>query len=304
MCHKIPNRFLVLLLIGTLSFGAGFPKTREEAGDIVTRSKKDPDALQEFKGASLEVMMPPLREIWTMGDYVMDMWEAVRKSGEEKEFLEHQALAHRDPYYYAKALPIARELLMSHPDFEWTVLTKLGRMNYVLNAGRPDMGTAAIREWVEANGAYPRDLDFVALIPGDAAFRIIGPCLFSPYSPMYMDWDLPIESPASRARSKLEWLLKKRYGETLPKDIEEARAWWKANENRFAAKPAGSPATVGNGEVGNLPAKDPQSLPESQPTAESTASSDTTFAAMIRPWSAAIVAALLIVVGWFWVRRL
>ena len=154
-----------------------------------------------------------------------------------------EAKCGHDSVYLAKVFPIAREVLTSHPDFEWTVASKLGRMIYVLNEeeARPIMKRN--NEWREALSDFPQELGLARLVPGDAAFRLLGPCLFSPYYPELNHGDATQSSPAAAARGTLAQLLKERRGEELPKDIEAARAWWKANEQRFAEKESPAPKT-------------------------------------------------------------
>ena len=201
---------------------------------LVERSKTDISELHELDEAPLHIIFPYLKDLWCNGQFTVENREIARRKGEEKDFLEMETRANRNPDYLAKAYPIARDILMSHSDFEWTLKSELERMTYDLNNLEKD--ERQWKQWVEAKSSFSGKLGFAALIPGDGAFRIIGPCLFSPYHPQIDHGDALEDSPAEHARKALSAILKKRYGEDLPEDIEAARAWWKANEQRFAEK--------------------------------------------------------------------
>ncbi len=298
---SLPLWFFVLLAVTCV--GAGSPATREEVSAIIeeSRAKKDPTLLHNLKGSSLDVLLPGLRELWSMGEYTTENWKNSRNAGREKEFLEMEASVNRDPKYSSEAYPIARDILISHPDFEWMMQTKLGRMTYVLNAEQSIRSSERSDEHTKANSDYPQELGFARRIPGDAAFRIIGPCLFSPYFETYMDIDAPISSPADWARGALSQLLKERYGEDLPKDIEAARAWWTANENRFAAKEDASPKSPNPSQ--NAPEKDSpidsQNKPVSLQATDSPPASDVTARSIRWPIAVVMASALLVAIVWF-----
>ena len=293
-------------LMGANTFGAEPVTTRETAQTIVERSKTDLNALEELRGAPLEIALPPLRELWSFGEYTAKKWEECRLAGVEKEFIEEEAKLGGKPHYYSKAYLIARDILMSHPDFEWTILTKLGRMTYVLNAAEPILTGDLSNEYRDALNGYQQELNFAVRIPGDAAFRIIGPCLFSPYFPTSYDDDAPRRSPADRAHKTLARILKERYGEVLPEDIEEARAWWKANEKRFAATAIAattSPAGTASGAPGSGPPNGSKTDVTSKQGTDSQTSSATTSREIRWPIPTAIVGALLAAVVWFLTRK-
>ena len=172
-----------------------------------------------------------------MGRFTVTQRELAKKTGEEQEWLQTEAIAGRDPDYLAKAYPIAWETVTSHPDFEWTVGSKLTEMTFIINQGLKSDG------YSEANSYYGNQMSIARDAPGDMAFRLLGPCLFSRYYPTQNHGDTTSSSPAAHAHSALAGLLKERYGETLPEDIEAARAWWKANEHRFANKESAAPKT-------------------------------------------------------------
>lgn len=312
LARCLAARFMMLkwasciALISVNTVGAELPTTREAAWAIVERSKTDLNALDELKGASLEISLPALRELWTMGEYTTKNWIGSREAGREQEFFEMEASVHRDPHYLAKAYPIARDILMSHPDFEWTMQSKLDRMTYVLNAAEPILTGDLSNEYRDAHNGYQQELNFAARIPGDAAFRIIGPCLFSPYFPTSYDDDAPRRSSADRARNTLERILKERYSEDLPKDIEEARAWWKANEKRFAAKDtaatAASKVTASSASNGLTPV-DPKSDVAARQGSDSQVAAETTSREIWWPISTAILSALVAAVVWFLLRK-
>ncbi len=296
----------LLVSLAVTCAGASPPTTRGEVAAIIeeSKAKKDPALLHKLKGASLDVMLPVLRQFWMLGQHSAQNLFDGRNAGQEEEVLRSEASVNRDPKYFSEAYPIARDMLISHPDFEWTMQTKLSRMTYVLNAEQPIRSTERSNEYTNANSYFPLELGFARHIPGDAAFRIVGPCLFSPYFETYMEIDAPISSPANWALGTLSQLLKERYGEELPKDIEAARAWWKANENRFAAKEAVSPKSPNPSEI--APQKDSapdlQNKPVSSRATDSPPTSDVTSRAIGWPIPVAILSALLAAVAWF-VRR-
>ena len=211
------------------------PTTGEAVEQIIQRSKQNPEALRELSEAPLDLIMTPLWELYSIGEHTSRNWTAARQNNDEKEFLEMEAKCNRDPAYLAKVFPIARDVLTSHPDYEWTVGSKLTEMTFILNEEWPKPSTHRSRRFGEAGSHYGRQLSFAMSAPGDMAFRLLGPCLFSPYYPDMDFGDSSSSSPATNARGALANLLKKRYGEDLPNDIKAARAWWKTNEQRFAA---------------------------------------------------------------------
>ena len=98
---------------------------------------------------------------------------------------------------------------------------------------------------------------------------------------------------------------KERVGEELPKDIEAARAWWKANESRFAAKETAAPKSQ------DTPSKavKKDSPADSQDKAVSSQTTDSQPAPEVSPrtirWPipVAIVSVLLAAVAWFSRRK-
>ena len=217
--------------------GLETPTTSEAVQEIIERSKQNPEALRELAGAPLDLIMKPLWKLSNIGEHTFNNWKAARQNNDEKEFLEMEAKCGRDPAYLAAVFPIARGIVTSHPDFEWTVGSKLTEMTFILNEGVKN------ERYAEVNSYYGDQLGIARRAPGDMAFRLLGPCLFSRYYPAQNHGDTTSESPAAHARWALAGLLKERYGEILPEDIEAARAWWKANEHRFAEKESAAPKT-------------------------------------------------------------
>ena len=300
MRSKLLAGVLFSALFVAIVCGVEPPATREAVQAIVERSKKDPNALLELKGASLEFIMPPLRELGTMGIVISEQWENSLRAGREKEFFEMGARGNRDPKYYAEAYPMARDILMSHPSFEWTMRANLERISYILKReyadGVHDPGFAP------ANSDYGVDLDFANCIPEDAAIRIIGPCLTTPYYPRRTDDDVPYNSSASYARFYLAGLLKKRYGEELPKDIEAARAWWITNEHRFTAEQA----VVPQNETTSIPAGHAplDSQRDASPERETDSAPVKTTTREIRwPIPVATLSVILAILVWFFRRK-
>ena len=114
---KKPFLSSVYLLIALQCLWAEMPITRNDVAEIAERSKQNPKVLLELKGAPLDVIMPKLREIWGNGEEHVKTWNASRRAGREREFLAMEASVHRDPKYFAEAYPLARDILLSHPDF-------------------------------------------------------------------------------------------------------------------------------------------------------------------------------------------
>ena len=262
------HTFVSSLLLAISVFArAEPPKTPEEANEIVIRGKADPEVLWELKGASLDIIMPFVKNLWYASALAAKELEECRQGGNEKEYIASEKASGRDVVGLASRLPMMQSILMSDPNFEWTVTSKVRRITFDLDEHFRKWGSAPATDLVF-------ELGFVSLIPGDAAIRIIGPSLEAPHFPPIDDGDVWITSPASRAREFLAREMKKRYGEKIPEDVEAARAWWKENEHRFAQKPS-TPATPGTGN-GALPQNNSSAaangkLPSSQKASPATA---------------------------------
>ena len=233
----------ILLAIAVMA-RADPPTTQEAVSAIITRSRTDPNALLELKDAPLDLIMPSLKRVWIDADVMVDDFQQYQRAGREKEYLAGQKAAGSDPEHYKAVLPLVQNILMSDPNFEWTVASRMQRITF-------DLNERYNRTHYLVDSDFPQELGFVARIPGDTAIRIIGPCLEAPYFPVVSDDDYLKYSPADRAREILARVVKKRYGEDVPEDIEAARAWWKENEHRFAQKPS-TPEAPGTGN-GALP---------------------------------------------------
>ena len=234
------NAIGCLLLAISVFAQAEPPKTREEVNAITRRNLVDPTAFLELKGASLDLIMPYLTDLWFASARAARQLEECRQGGNEKEFIASEKARERDVVGLANRLPMIQNILMSDPNFEWTVASKLRRMTYDLNQ------TYEKTKFPASATDLVQEMEFAALIPGDAAIRIVGPCLEAPYFPLVADDDYLRYSPAERAREILARVVKKRYRQEIPADIEAARAWWKENEHRFAEKPS-TPGVPGVG---------------------------------------------------------
>ena len=218
------------------------PATREEVDAIVRRSETDPNALLELKNARLDLTLPTLRRLLIGADMIVDELQQYRKAGREEEYRALVKTGGHDPEYYAAVLPLVQNIVMSNPNFEWTVASKMQRMTF-------DLNERYNRTHYLVDSDFPQELGFIAHIPSDAAIRIIGSCLEAPHFPDVDLGDSSARSPASWAREILARVVKKRYGEEIPEDVEAARAWWKENEHRFAQKPS-TPETPSAGALG------------------------------------------------------
>ena len=230
-----------LLLAMAIMARADPPTTREAVEAVIRRSATDSSALLELKDAPLDLIMPYLRSLLFESADAARRLQECRQGGNEKEFIASEKEAGRDVERLSNRLPLVQNIMMSDPNFDWTVVSKVTRITYDLNERFKKTSYVPDIELV-------RELGFVSLIPGDVAIRIIGPSLEAPYFPVVDHGDAYIYSPASQAHEILARVMKERYGEVIPKDIEAARAWWKENEHRFAEtpSPAGTPGT-GNG---------------------------------------------------------
>ena len=235
-----PRYLVVGIWLAIFAFvQADLPKTQEEVNAIATRGRTDPNALWELKGASLDLIMSPLTYLWFGSARAAYELETYRKRGDEKQFIAEEKTRGRDVVGLANRLPIIQNILMSDPNFEWTVASKLSRMTYDLNQTFEKTKLAHATDLVQ-------EMEFVSMIPGDAAIRIIGSCLEAPHFPPIDHGDAWETSPANRAREILARVVKKRFGEDVPEDVEAARAWWKENGHRFAQKQT-TPGTPGTG---------------------------------------------------------
>ena len=175
-----PTRYL----IGSLSLAIGVmaradtPTTREAVDAIVLRGKGDPNALLELKGASLDLIMPYLTDLWFASARAERQLEECRQGGNEQEFIASEKARGRDVVGVANRLSMIQNILMSDPNFEWTVASKLRRMTYDLNQ------TYEKTKFPASATDLVQEMEFAALIPGDAAIRIVGPCLEAPYFPL------------------------------------------------------------------------------------------------------------------------
>ena len=294
-------RLVWCFLAVSYCWGVEPPTNREAVQRVVERSKQNPEILRELSGAPLDLIMTPLWELYSIGYFTTKQREGAKQAGEEREWLKTEAIAGRDPDYLAKAYPIAWEIVTSHPDFEWTVGSKLTEMTFVLNEEQPKPSTQRSQRYAEINSDYGRQLSVAIRAPGDMAFRLLGPCLFSPYYPDIDHGDATSSSPATHARGALANLLKKRYGEDLPQDIEAARAWWKANEHRFAGKETAAPKTH-DGPKSSFPT-DAKGTTAPSRSSDSRSERDATSQQNVRNLTIGVVAALLLVVVLFLLKR-
>ncbi len=206
--------------------------------EVMERSKTDPDALWELKEAPLELIERPLGDIWMIGASRMEDRLSMKKDGREAVWLATQAQVGLDPEYSARIFPIAREVILSHPEFEPNLAAKLQHMTAVLNRAASDEYYRYHSPDVPGTASdYSQLLSYAGRTPKDMAFRLVGPCIYSPYFPDRDHGDVMEASPATWARETLAIIAREHLGEEIPKDIEEARRWWEANEQRFAIQP-------------------------------------------------------------------
>ena len=97
--------------------------------------------------------------------------------------------------------------------------------------------------------------------------------------------------------------MQERYGEALPKDIEAARAWWKANEKRFAAKETTAHKSATAAGSNSVPAVDPKRGAAPKQQTDARAAAEITSHGIRWPVPTAILAALLVTIAGLWLKR-
>ena len=144
---------------------------------------------------------------------------------------------------HGEAGKVAFSVLLCRSDLEEYVARKIQQSIevFVATEHEPSVDhTWHNNKFVDAGAAYRSFVTFAGSLPDDRALRLVGPALFVPdYLPSTDDfWH---QTHAIWAVEQLSKLVKGRCGESIPNEIEGARNWWRANEHRFAAKPAPSP---------------------------------------------------------------
>ncbi len=216
--------------------------TKAEVDRILMRAEADPSALWELKDAPIDLTYRELQILWGRGEASIERREMARKRGKEKEWLDLEKKVNRDPDVDARFFPVARDVLLSHPNLEPYISKKMEYFKDVLLRARTDPESRNKSEYSEVLGEYKGYIFFATRLPTDMGFRIAGSFLSSPYFPEQDHGDFIEPSPAACALGSLSDLAKKRLGEEIPKDIEAARKWWRENEHRFAIKPPPAPA--------------------------------------------------------------
>ena len=205
-----------------------------EIRDILRRAERDPEVLRELAPLPLEQTYRAL-------------------------------LQRRSPNIpsYEPMREIARKTLYEHPDLEGYIGRHLRRMAELLEPEKP-RATPENREQVEQRDIAASNIvgyiNFAATLEGDGAFRLLGPRLFD------RAWEADYGDTLSTSHGyyavdHLRSLIRKRFpGEPEPVDLEGMKAWWKANEQRFAVKPKAAVPVA----VEPRPVETPS--PPSQPT--------------------------------------
>jgi hypothetical protein len=274
-----------------------------EVAAIVAKAKSDPEILRELKDAPLEKAFRALNELWATGEGLSEQRANARRRGDEaeREWIEMQNRIGRDYETPERSFPIARDILLSHPDLEAFITSSLQHENSRLTDFYTKPGEPRNYEFVDPALGYPSLLFLLNKIPGDAAIRMAGSFLSSPYFPPRNHGDYAEVSPASAARGTLAGLVRARLQENIPEDIEAARQWWVENQHRFAAAPGSQ-------------SESPTRLPKTaERTSQSVSSPFPTAAAAtadvakheINTWLLAGVAGLLVLLAaglWFYRR--
>ena len=217
--------------------------TSERVGKIAERGKTDPDVLWELKDAPMTLVYDTLTSFW------MTHWSNVisrldmKKKGREAEYLAEEVKFGHDPEYSARVYPIARDVLLAHPDYEAYLTGKLQHLTENMLRSSTDEEYHRKNLIPGADVDYRRYLAVAYWTPGDMAFRMIGPGVFGLDHPVLDYGDYEVSSPATHARRHLADLAKERLSEEIPDDLEGARQWWRNNEHRFAPKPPPPPRT-------------------------------------------------------------
>lgn len=212
----------------------------KEIAAVVERAKSDPQVLWEIKNAPIDKAFQPLADLWFTGRYLVEQRLNSRKVGEENErqWLDFQKQAGRDPDTAERIFPVAGEVLFSHPDLEAYLTVELQKANnfltdyYVHHRDTPG-------KTLDPN-IVNECLGVAMRMPGDGAFRVVGSFLSAPDFPDLDRGDIRPRAPAKGAQSGMAHLAKVRLGEDIPNDpknVEATRKWWAENQHRFAAKP-------------------------------------------------------------------
>lgn len=212
--------------------------TKEDVNSVLERAKTDPSVLWEIRNAPLDLTREALQHLWFSGEHALERRESARRRGEEQQWVEQEHKVHRDPDTDVKIFPTARDVLLSYPELESYLSAKLqARTQAISKAVNDYEARYHIFGFSVDTGDYTQLMVVAYHMPGDMAFRLLGPCLFSPYFPPLDHGDVMEDSPASGALSAVYALARDRLGEEIPKDIEGARRWWRENEQRFAIQP-------------------------------------------------------------------
>lgn len=307
--------FLAFAIVGAQAAeGLARPKTEErstmsdeDVAAVIERAKSDPNVLWELQNVALDKTFLPLRRFWGSGEGLREMRLNSRRRGEdsEREWIELQKSIGRDPEIAERLFPVAKEVLLSHPNLEDFLASNLQRENERVTSyykGISGDRTEPPREceFIPYDLTYQGLLNFLPKIPGDGVIHIAGSFLSSPYFPPQDQGDYTRKSPAGMARGMLAKLVKDRHWEEIPQDIEGARKWWSENQHRFAAK-LESQSVAPVLAIGETPA----SKLAASPTHSAPAIPTTTFTMDSQVWLFAVIgglAVLLVASFWFYSR--
>ena len=114
----------------------------------------------------------------------------MKKNGREAEYLADQARVGRDPEYSARVYPIARDVLLAHPDYETYLTGKLQHLTENMLRSSTDEEYRRKSRIPGADTDYTTYLGVAYCTPGDMAFRMIGPGVFWARSSSARSWRL------------------------------------------------------------------------------------------------------------------
>jgi len=193
-----------------MGFQGGYDKF---VSDVRKRAESNPEILHELDALPLE------RTFWTL-----------REIADPRNYVPNEGMK-----------PVARAILHKHPDLEGYFSRNLQRMNEVLEqttAKKAQGKFLSSQESADESSAQyiVNYILYASHLPGDVAFRLVGPRV------MDREWtadfgDVIGKSHCYFAADALWEMIRERLpGESVPKTLEEARAWWKANQQRFTIK--------------------------------------------------------------------
>jgi hypothetical protein len=209
---------LAALLYAVVCFGAG-PLVE---ADYRTEYAPDPPPPRDILEYRVPVDRP--EEVWQLKNRPLP-----------ETFALLQKLTNEGYRQYAAVRPIASKILFEHPDLERYLADRMEKLGEWTRRRYQD-GEFGLKIRFNPETIHHRYISIAGQVPGDAAFRLVGPQLFALHAKK-INADPPETTPPERARQVLTRLMQERHGgERVPMDLEEAREWWKKNEHRFAVK--------------------------------------------------------------------